>query len=755
MSPEPAPKREGNEGVGEPHGMRPANQESRTAHGASTRRAGGGTNAALRGGFLLLVLSNVLFVGCRESGAGDGASVTPNQGAQAWKVADGAERPVDRLAVALYGGRDRGVIGVTEEEELAAQEPEGYALRGRAPGEGHEAPAGSGGEVLAEVEVRSDPSEPATRRAAAPAGKDNQLPDGTPGKDDEEDEGEDEQEKDYWSGVDFTRDHFDEVRRFVKLHYIEDVVDEKRAYIEASNFALLSLGEQPLEILPESFYELRKGHPDEEGRLDGETFKLGKGDRFILHAIQKDKKDKPRRRLSDDEIRQLRLREKARYALLERHWDDVPFSEADFTTLMGEASKRLAKNPEVRASDLWIAAAQGYLYSLDPHSSLVSAKAWDESTRQTEDASFDGIGAVLTQRDDETIVESPIEGQPAVTAGLHAGDVIIKVDDKEVGGVPLFKVVKRIRGPRGTPVKLTVRRLGLPEDLEITITRAHIDIKNVSGRLLDAPYEDFGYIKMSGFVRTSAEKFDEMVAELARQTKSGRLRGLVFDLRNDNGGLLSQGIAVADRFLTRGDIVSVRNKPSALPGMGGRDEVYQATPSRTVDVPVVVLVNDGTASAAEIVASALQENRRALVVGERTFGKASVQTLYPPPGQKDYYIKLTVARYYSPTGRTIQLTGVQPDVEVPPEIGGEMPLGFREENLRNPLPPENAHYRSPMATMLPALDQCVAERGKAEALHAADPNPAIKFDYQLIKGTDYLECLISLGDRASTHNTQN
>jgi len=707
---------------------------------------------------LLLALSFAAPAGCDGRGNGEGAAATAagdnHAATSSWKVAGEAERD-DALAVALYGGNGRGVLGgraAAEDDDLGAQEPEGYALRGRAAGEGHEAasPARGAEAVQAEVELRPEGEAPRPGQDGriSASGKDNKPP-AEPGDDEEGDE---EDEKDYWREVRFSREQFDDVRRFVKLHYIDDDIDEKRAFIEAANFALLSLEKQPLEIVPESFYELRKAHPDEEGRLEGKTFKLRRSDRFVLHEIPKDKDEPKRKRLSDDEIRQLRLREKARFALLERHWNQIPFDENDFARLIAAAVEKLSENKDVREDDLWISAAQGYLYSLDPHSALVSAKAWDESTQETEDASFDGIGAVLTQRDEQTIVESPIEGQPAVRAGLRAGDVILKVDDKDVAGLPLFKVVKRIRGPRGTPVVLTVRRLGVPEDMKITIQRAHIDIKNVSGHLMEAPYEDMGYIKMTGFVRTSAEKFDEMVAELTRKTKSGRLRGLIFDLRNDNGGLLAQGIAVADRFLTHGDIVSVRNKAGGLTGATGRDEVYQATPDRTVDVPVVVLVNDATASAAEIVASALQENRRALVVGERTFGKASVQTLYPPPGQKDYYIKLTVARYYSPTGRTIQLMGVQPDVEVAPDVGGEMPLGFREENLRNPLPEELAHYRSPMAPLLATLESCVRESGRAEKLHEADPNPAIKFDYQLFKGADYLECMIQAQGHSTTQN---
>lgn len=662
------------------------------------------------GAALALVTALVFAMGC------EGRAAPASDEHEARAVAAPPESPGRAPGLALAAsGRIERMSGITgdDDEGPGAPGPEGPTLRGRAVGEGHR-PGG----VAAASDEKGD-------------------------EEGEEDE-EDEDEKGYWKDVQFTQENFDEVRRFVKIHYIDDIVDEKRAYIEATNFALMSLEDQPLEILPESFYQLRRDNPDEEGRLAGKIFKLRPRDRFVVHEIPKDvAKKEARRRLSDYEIRQLRLREKARFALLERHWGELAFGERDFQSLMDEARRRGRKNPEFRPSDLYVAAASGYLYSLDPHSSLVSAKAWEESTKQTEDASFDGIGAVLTQRDNQTLVESPIEGQPAVRAGLRAGDVILMVDRKEIAGLPLFKVVKRIRGPRGTQVTLTIRREGVPDDMQVVITRSHIDIKNVSGHMLKAPFEDVGYIKLTGFVRTSTQKFEEMVNELTRQTSSGRLRGLVFDLRNNNGGLLSQGISLADRFLTDGVIVSVRNKPG-LTGESdlARDEVYRATPDLLVTCPVVVLVNDATASAAEIVASALQENQRAIVLGDRTFGKASVQTLYPPPGQKDYFIKLTVARYYSPAGRTIQLTGVEPDETVAPEVDGSMPLGFREENLRNPLSQQKAHYRSPWAERLPRIEECVRDHGQAEALHKADPNPAIKFDLQLMKGADFVECLI-------------
>jgi C-terminal processing protease CtpA/Prc len=225
------------------------------------------------------------------------------------------------------------------------------------------------------------------------------------------------------------------------------------------------------------------------------------------------------------------------------------------------------------------------------------------------------------------------------------------------------------------------------------------------------------------------------IKKLQKQTVSGQLRGLIFDLRRNSGGLLDQGIKIADMFLRKGRIVSVKER-------GRTEEVHRAHGPGTFDMPLIVLVDSGSASAAEIVASALQDNARAIVVGDRTFGKASVQRLFQPPWRDDFYIKLTVARYYSPVGRTIQVIGVTPDIEVAPKIDGKMPLGWREENLRNYLDPIQSKYESPNKRLAGIVKKCAAKRGIAEKIHASDPNPQIRYDYQLMKGADYLECLI-------------
>lgn len=543
-----------------------------------------------------------------------------------------------------------------------------------------------------------------------------------------------EEDKDYWAAVPFDRTNFEEVRGFVRERYIEANIDEGKAYAQAATFALGSDEDHVLLLLPESFYNKRKDDPDEKGRLKGKMRKLKPTDRFVV-LEEVEAEDEPKKRLSDDEIQALRDRIEARTRLLDEAWEKARFTASDFDRVMEFAARELGKSPKWTLKKAWVAAAQGYMYSLDPHSSLIAKAAWEDSTKEITDSSFDGIGALLTKRQESeyTIVESPLVGQPAVAAGLRAGDVILKVDGHDIKGELLPKVVNRIRGKRGSTVSLTIEREGMPEPFDIAIVRSRIDIKNVQGDMLP-DYPGIGYIKVTGFVPTTMHELRRNYEELQRQVPGGRLKGLILDLRNNSGGLLKQGIEVADAFLRSGIIVTVKNRTEA-------DETYRARPAGTWDVPLVVLVNDGSASASEIVASAIQDNGRGLIVGDRTFGKASVQTLFSPLLRDDYYIKLTVARYYSPSGRTLQVVGVRPDIATPPEIDGKMPLGFREQNLSHHLAPLDSDYTLRSAAWSKEVLACGETTGKARALHDRDPNPAVKFDFQKSRGADLLLCM--------------
>ncbi|MFH1529385.1 MAG: S41 family peptidase [Pseudomonadota bacterium] len=570
-----------------------------------------------------------------------------------------------------------------------------------------------------------------------------------------EGEGEGEGEEDeaakyerYWNEIEFGWEQFDEVMDLIKSEYIEKEIDTQRAYVSAANFAL-AMVEPSYEVVPAAYHRAHKDDPD---------LVIEGGDREELILKRRDELRKQQRELLKD-------------------WDKVSFDRPELKRIIQFAAERARKMEKPVAEDrLLISAAQGFLYALDPHSSLVSERAWDDSTQQTRDSSFDGIGALLTQRWEptsslknrlrgktrrledndvfilvelaeedkftrKTYVESPIQGQPAEKAGLWAGDEIVAVDGKSVEGVLLTKVVNQIRGPRGTQVHLSVRREGEPAPRDIVITRARIRVTNVEGRILEH-HPGIGYVKLTGFIESSYDELKEEIDRLHEEAGSDGLRGLVFDLRMNSGGLLQQAVQISDLFLKTGKIVTVKNRKRGLFAFMGAEEIYRAAEDGTIDLPMVVLVNDGSASASEIVASALQDNGRGLVIGLRTFGKASVQTLLSPRAGQGYYVKLTVARYYSPSDRTIQVVGVHPDVEVAPEFGGKTPIGFREEDLSNHLPPIEAEFESPNQGVLTQLSGCVQTMGTADSIAASNPHPQVKLDYQLYTGADYLECFI-------------
>lgn len=295
-------------------------------------------------------------------------------------------------------------------------------------------------------------------------------------------------------------------------------------------------------------------------------------------------------------------------------------------------------------------AIKGMVQSLDPHSSFMTKDEHQELMMETR-GSFTGIGIEITVKDGMLTVVSPIEGTPAYVAGLKAGDKIVKIEGKPTKDMTLIDAVKQIRGPKGSQVNLTILRESENKPLEFSIVRDVIPLKSVRHLILSP---EVGYVRVSNFQSKTSE---ELTSALENLEKGRNLIGLILDLRNNPGGLLSQAIEVSELFLDSGVIVSTK----------GRDSSQDITATahknkRARTYPIIVLVNGGSASASEIVAGALQDNYRALILGTKTFGKGSVQTILPLSDGSG--LRLTTARYYTPSGRSIQLSGIIPDIEL-------------------------------------------------------------------------------------------
>lgn len=336
------------------------------------------------------------------------------------------------------------------------------------------------------------------------------------------------------------------------------------------------------------------------------------------------------------------------------------------------------------------AAIDGMLQSLDPHSSYLDAEAFTNMQTATK-GEYGGLGIEVTTQDGAVTVISPMDESPAARAGIKAGDKLIAVDGVSILGLPLDEAVKRMRGPVGTSIDVTVAREG-QEPFITKVKRETIVLKPVTSKISG----DYGYIRISTFVneRTS-EALNKAIDDIQRQL-GGRLKGIVLDLRNNGGGLLDQAIEVTDTFMDRGEVVSTRGRrPDDI-------QRFYGTPGQRLDgVPMVILINEGTASASEIVAGALQDRGRATIVGMASFGKGSVQSVIPLRNGRDGALRLTTSKYYTPAGRSIQGAGIEPDIEISAVRITEEQLKERralfqgEEDLPHALDNESGVKRKP------------------------------------------------------------
>jgi carboxyl-terminal processing protease len=305
-------------------------------------------------------------------------------------------------------------------------------------------------------------------------------------------------------------------------------------------------------------------------------------------------------------------------------------------------------------------AINGMLNGLDPHSSYMDPKSFRDMQVQTR-GEFGGIE--VTMEDGMVKVVAPIDDTPAAKAGVMANDIITQLDGEQVQGLTLNQAVDKMRGPVNTKIKLTIMRKGQDKPIEVSITRDVIRVRSVRMR---TEGDDVGIVRISQFNEQTTEGVRKSIADITAQIQSDKLRGFIIDLRNNPGGLLDQAISVSDAFLERGEIVSTR---------GRNAEETQRYSAKAGDLtkgkPVIVLINGGSASASEIVAGALQDHKRATILGTRSFGKGSVQTIIPL-GNNNGALRLTTARYYTPSGKSIQAKGIVPEIEVLQDVPDEL-----------------------------------------------------------------------------------
>jgi len=363
-------------------------------------------------------------------------------------------------------------------------------------------------------------------------------------------------------------------------------------------------------------------------------------------------------------------------------------------------------------------AINGMLNGLDPHSSYMDPKNFRDMQVQTK-GEFGGLGIEVTMEDGLVKVVTPIDETPAAKAGVMANDIITQLDGEQVQGLTLNQAVEKMRGPVNTKIKLTIMRKGQDKPIEVSITRDVIRVRSVRMR---TEGDDIGYIRITQFNEQTSDGLRKAISDITAQIQNDKLKGYVLDLRNNPGGLLDQAISVSDAFLERGEIVSTR---------GRNAEETQRYSARAGDLtknkPIIVLINGGSASASEIVAGALQDHKRATILGTRSFGKGSVQTIIPL-GNNNGALRLTTARYYTPSGKSIQAKGIVPDIEVLQDVPDDLKARADtkgESSLRGHLKAQEGEEKTGSQSYIPPEQKNDKALNMAlELLRGTKTNPA-------------------------------
>ena len=341
---------------------------------------------------------------------------------------------------------------------------------------------------------------------------------------------------------------------------------------------------------------------------------------------------------------------------------------SNFTRVLDLIERNYVDN--VDSEKLAISAIEGMLKTLDPYSAYLTPEHYKELEIGTS-GEFGGVGIEISVENDLLTVITPIEGSPAAKAGIKPGDLIIAIDGKSTQGFSVDEAVKSLRGPKGSAVKITIQSQGDKNPREVVLVRDIIYVKSVNSKLLDGR---IGYIKLSQFQEKTSEELVKAIEELESGDR-GELNGLILDLRNNPGGLLTQAVEVADEFIDEGLIVRVKGRVEDQ-----STEYYATKKDNTPDYPIIILVNKGSASASEVVAEALQDKKRAIILGTKTFGKGSVQSIIKLEDGSG--LKLTTAKFYAPSGRSINQVGVIPDVIVEDSQGKDLQLERAKELIK-------------------------------------------------------------------------
>ncbi len=393
-------------------------------------------------------------------------------------------------------------------------------------------------------------------------------------------------------------------------------------------------------------------------------------------------------------------------------------------TLFGDVFERVRADyvDKVSDKDLVENALNGMLTGLDPHSAYMTSRQFRDMEVQTR-GQFGGLGLeVSADKDGLVKVVSPIDDTPASRAGIKAGDLIVQINGKSIEGMTLADTVDKMRGPPNTKIDLTLKRDGVDQPINVSLIREIIQIHVVKSRMEP---NGIGYIRLAQFTEEADSGIRKAIAQLKQQS-GGKLRGIVLDLRNDPGGLLDQAVAVASDFIPQGEIVSTRARHS------NEDQRWHAKGDDITDgLPVVALINNGSASSSEIVAGALQDHHRAILLGTRSFGKGSVQTVIPLPGGGA--MRLTTARYYTPSGRSIQGLGISPDIKVSETHDAVEHFGPEHEaNLNNTIRNEYGTGEKSIAprTDLPPIATSIPDKPPA-TFPKYDPTKPDQTDFQL------------------------